>query len=157
MNFVYLTKARHFFPFLRNSNLALHFYWFLVQFKLKEIIRMISFWKWNYVAVWCLPHICVLGNMVWLYITTTCYFFSPTRQTERLGKQTWCKISKKPKEMKKKEQIKFIKGNPVRIRAVYSHQASVRHDVFCFKVKKKRREGCILRINFCLLTGAVMA
>ena len=58
---------------------------------------------------------------------------------------------------KKKEQIKFIKGNPVRIRAVYSHQASVRHDVFCFKVKKKRREGCILRINFCLLTGAVMA
>jgi hypothetical protein len=26
-----------------------------------------------------------------------------------------------------------------------------------FQSKKKRREGCILRINFCLLTGAVMA
>ena len=59
--------------------------------------------------------------------------------------------------MKKKGQIKFIKGYPVRIRAVYSHQASVRHDVFLFQSKKKRREGCILRINFCLLKGAVMA
>lgn len=43
--------------------------------------------------------------------------------------------------MKKKEQIKlFIKGNPVRIRAVYSHQASVRHDVYLFQSKKKKGE-----------------
>jgi hypothetical protein len=68
------------------------------------------------------------------------FFFTDT-PNRKVGKTDLMQNIEKTKGNEKKEQIKFIKGNPVRIRAVYSHQASVRHDVFCFKVKKKGEKG----------------
>lgn len=62
---------------------------------------------------------------------------------------------------KKKKENLIHQGKSRTHQAVYSHQAPVRHDVICFikvkqKKKEKKRRG-ILRINFCLMTEAVMA